>query len=119
MFRRTFVRLAKTRINVVTADKETVVVEGEVGQTLMEAMKGAGLDIEAACDGACACSTCHCYISDKYFDKIPGRSEDEEDMLDMALEPRDTSRLSCQIQLTAELQDLEVELPEDVSSQLA
>ena len=71
----------------------------------------AGVEIEAACDGNCACSTCHVYISDKYFGKLPPASEEEEDMLDLALFLQPTSRLSCQIKLTPEIEGMEFTRP--------
>lgn len=77
----------------------------------MSAAVAAGVEIEAACDGNCACSTCHVYISDKYFDKLPPASEEEEDMLDLALFLQPTSRLSCQIILTPDIEGLKFSRP--------
>lgn len=77
----------------------------------MSAAVAAGVEIEAACDGNCACSTCHVYISDNYFGKLPPASEEEEDMLDLALFLHPTSRLSCQIILTPDMEGLEFKRP--------
>eukprot|EP00667_Euglena_gracilis_P028261 EG_transcript_35867 len=90
---------------------------GKVGQTLMEVARENNVDIEAACDGTCACSTCHMYIDKPFFDKLPKASDDELDMLDLALEVRDTSRLSCQIKLTKELDGITAALPKDSLNQ--
>jgi ferredoxin len=87
------------------------------GQTLMEVAKENDVDIEAACDGTCACSTCHVYVKKEWFDKLPEVSEDELDMLDLALEVSDTSRLSCQITLTKELDGIEAALPNETLNQ--
>lgn len=86
-------------------------IEGKVGQTLMSAAVAAGVEIEAACDGNCACSTCHVYIGHKYFDRLPPASDEEEDMLDQALFVQPTSRLSCQVQLTSDLDGLDFKRP--------
>jgi 2Fe-2S ferredoxin len=73
-------------------------VEGREGWSVMEILRDAGFDIAAECGGACACATCHVYVQDGWYEKLPPPSEAEIDMLDMALavEPN-SSRLSCQI----------------------
>ena len=77
----------------------------------MSAALAAGISIEAACEGSCACSTCHVYIDEKYYDKLQPASEQEEDMLDQALFLKPTSRLSCQVIMSSELDGLEFKLP--------
>uniref|UniRef100_A0A0A9XLF4 2Fe-2S ferredoxin n=1 Tax=Lygus hesperus TaxID=30085 RepID=A0A0A9XLF4_LYGHE len=79
--------------------------DAPVGMTLMEAIRDiAKMDIEAACDGTCACSTCHVILSSPSYAKLPCKpSEDEMDMLDLAPSVCNTSRLSCQITLTADV----------------
>jgi len=67
--------------------------------------------IDADCGGSCACATCHVYVDEKWFDKLPKKEEGEEDMLDMAYEPKRYSRLSCQIVITNELDGLIVRMP--------
>lgn len=86
-------------------------IEGKVGQSLMSVALAAGIEIEAACDGNCACSTCHVYIGKEYFDRLPSASEEEEDMLDLALFLQPTSRLSCQVILTPDLDGMEFKRP--------
>jgi len=71
--------------------------------------------IDADCGGACACATCHIYVDEKWFNKLPSKSEAEEDMLDMAHEPKKYSRLSCQLTVSEELEGLVVKLPEKQS----
>eukprot|EP00758_Cryptobia_borreli_P013551 Tbor_TRINITY_DN5846_c0_g2::TRINITY_DN5846_c0_g2_i1::g.7185::m.7185 len=114
-----FTTPGKVKVNIITQDKTHVSVEGNVGQTLMECIRDtAKLDIEAACDGTCACSTCHVYLDEVTFEKLPKPDEDELDMLDLSLVPKPTSRLSCQVTLSAELENMEVTLIEDQQNQL-
>lgn len=77
----------------------------------MSAAIDAGVEIEAACDGNLACSTCHVYIDEKYLDKLTRATDEEEDMLDLALFVKLNSRLSCQIILTPELDGIKFTLP--------
>jgi 2Fe-2S ferredoxin len=69
--------------------------------------------IVAECGGACSCATCHVYVDDEWTEKVGGPSEMEEDMLDFAFDVRPTSRLSCQIRLTDELDGLVLHVPEE------
>ena len=85
-------------------------LEGDSGDTLMEVIRDNSLDIEAACGGCCACATCHVYIEDEWLGKLSARDDDEESMLDQAFDVKNTSRLSCQISLTDDLDGLKLEL---------
>ena len=67
--------------------------------------------IDADCGGACACATCHVYVDEKWFDKLPKKKSEEQDMLDMAFEPKKGSRLACQITASDELDGLVVKMP--------
>ena len=67
--------------------------------------------IDADCGGSCACATCHVYVDSKWFDKLPKIQDAEQDMLDMAYEPKKLSRLGCQITVTNELDGLVVKMP--------
>ena len=88
-------------------------VEAENGQTVMEtAIKHMVPGIEAECGGALACATCHVYVDDAWSEKVGAPSAMEEDMLDFAFDVRPTSRLSCQIKVSAELDGLVVQVPE-------
>jgi 2Fe-2S ferredoxin len=88
-------------------------VEGEVGSTVMETAINNGVPgIEAECGGACACSTCHVYIDDAWREKVGEPSPMEEDMLDFAYEVKPSSRLSCQIKVSEDLDGLTVRTPE-------
>ena len=83
------------------------------GLTVMEgAVQNNIPGIDADCGGGMACATCHVYVKDEWFDKINKKNEGEDDMLDQAYEPKKNSRLSCQIQVTDDIDGLEVYLPE-------
>ena len=68
--------------------------------------------IDADCGGSMACATCHVYVKEEWFDKLPKKEDGEEDMLDMAYEPKKNSRLSCQLTVSEELEGFVVQLPE-------
>ena len=85
-------------------------LSADVGLTLMEIIRDAGMDIEAACGGCCACATCHLYVDKDWFSKLPAREDDEESMLDQAFNVEDNSRLGCQIEFNYELDGIIVEL---------
>ena len=68
--------------------------------------------IDAECGGSMACATCHVYVKEDWFNKLPKKAEGEDDMLDQAYEPSSSSRLSCQITVSDELNGLVVHLPE-------
>ena len=68
--------------------------------------------IDADCGGGMACATCHVYVKEEWFDKLPKKEDGEEDMIDMAYEPNKFSRLSCQLIVSGELEGLVVKLPE-------
>jgi 2Fe-2S ferredoxin len=97
----------------ITHDGETHKVEAATGTTVMEAAVRAMVPgIEAECGGACACATCHVYVDEAWKEKVGGPSPMEEDMLDFAYDVAETSRLSCQIKVTDELDGLVVRVPE-------
>ncbi|MEM9839906.1 MAG: 2Fe-2S iron-sulfur cluster-binding protein [Pseudomonadota bacterium] len=88
-------------------------VEAEEGLTLMEvAVKNGVPGIDADCGGACACATCHVILENELFEKVDSMSAMEESMLDFASEREDTSRLSCQIGVSAKLEGAKVRVPE-------
>ena len=100
------------KIHFISPDGETTqTVEAAEGDNLLEIAQNAGQPLEGTCEAQMACSTCHVVIDKGWFDKLPLPHEDEEDMLDLASGARRTSRLSCQIELTAELDGLIVHIP--------
>ena len=89
------------------------VVEVDNGLTVMEgAVQNNIPGIDADCGGGMACATCHVYVKEEWFNRINKKTEGEDGMLDQAYEPKKNSRLSCQIQVTDEIDGLEVHLPE-------
>ena len=80
------------------------------GLTIMEIIRDAGLDIEAACGGCCACATCHIYVDNEWVSKLNAKDEDEESMLDQAFEIKENSRLGFQIEFDEDLNGMVVEL---------
>ena len=68
--------------------------------------------IDADCGGSMACATCHVYVKEEWFNKLPKKEDGEDDMLDMAFEPKKNSRLSCQLMVTDQIEGLVVNLPE-------
>ena len=86
-------------------------VEAPLGLSLLEIAHNNGIDIEGACEGSLACSTCHVIVDPEWYDLLKEASEDEEDMLDLAFGLTATSRLGCQIIITEELDGLVVRLP--------
>ena len=93
-------------------------VEAKPGQSLLDIAHAHGIDIEGACEGAMACSTCHVIVDAVWYDRLPEPSDDEEDMLDFASGLTATSRLGCQIEITAELDGLTVRLPRETHNAL-
>ena len=101
------------KITYVTHDQKNYTIDVENGLTVMEgAVQNDIPGIDADCGGSMACATCHVYVDDKWFDKIPKAEDAEIDMIDMAFEPKKNSRLSCQIIVNEELDGLEVTTPE-------
>ena len=88
-------------------------IQVQNGLTVMEgAVQNNIPGIDADCGGSMACATCHVYVKEEWFNKLPKKEDGEEDMLDMAYEPRKFSRLSCQLIVSDELEGLVVNLPE-------
>ena len=85
-------------------------LEGRAGWSVMEIIRDAGLPIEAACGGCCACATCHVYVDEAWSAKLPAVADEEELMLDEAYEVQPTSRLSCQLKWSDALDGLSVTL---------
>ena len=85
-------------------------LEADEGLTFMEIIRDAGLDIEAACGGCCACATCHVYITNEKINELNSIDDDEESMLDQAFEVEKNSRLGCQIDYTEDMNGMELSL---------
>jgi len=89
--------------HVVEVPNELSIMEGAIQNNIP--------GIDADCGGSCACATCHVYVDDKWLDKLPKKANAEEDMLDMAFEPKPLSRLSCQLTISDALDGLVVKMP--------
>ena len=101
------------KITYITSGNQSHTVEVQNGLTVMEgAVQNDIPGIDADCGGGMACATCHVYVKDDWFNKLPKKAEGEDDMLDQAFEPNSNSRLSCQITVSDELNGLVVHLPE-------
>jgi len=88
-------------------------IDAKAGATIMEAaVQNMVPGIDADCGGACACATCHVYVDEAWMSKLKPRDDMEESMLDFAEDVKDNSRLSCQIQLTDDLDGIIVKTPE-------
>ena len=85
-------------------------LKAENGLKIMEIIRDAGLEIEAACGGCCACATCHVYIDENWLSKLDDIYEEEESMLDQAFYVNSTSRLSCQLEFNEKLDGIELTL---------
>ena len=85
-------------------------LDAQIGSTIMEIIRDAGLDIEAACGGCCACATCHVYVTNDKIQKLKSIDDDEESMLDQAFSVLNNSRLGCQIEYSDDLDGMELTL---------
>lgn len=102
------------RVRFLTPDGDVAAeAEGAAGDRLLELGQARGMPLEGTCEGQMACSTCHVIVAAEDFARLPRASEEEEDMLDLAVGATRTSRLSCQIVLTPELDGLTVSLPSE------
>ena len=100
------------KINYIEHGGKKHTIEVANGLTVMEgAIQNNIPGIDADCGGSMACATCHVYVKEEWFNKLPKKEDGEEDMLDMAFEPNQFSRLSCQLTVTDELNGLVVHLP--------
>ena len=86
-------------------------IEAESGLSILEIAHKNDINLEGACEGSLACSTCHVIVEDKYFNQLEEASEDEEDMLDLAFGVTHTSRLGCQIIMSEELDGITLTVP--------
>ena len=106
-----YIRMPKITFIQHSGDTQTVEISN--GLTVMEGSDDKGIPgILADCGGGMACGTCHVYVKDEWFDKLPKKESGEEDILDMAFEPKKNSRLSCQLIVSDEMDGLVLYVPE-------
>ncbi|KAL7698253.1 adrenodoxin-like protein ferredoxin 2fe-2s-like protein [Lotmaria passim] len=107
----------KVNVRVKRSDGTQCDMDVPVGISLMQALRDvAKLDVEGTCDGEMECGTCHVYLSKASFAKAGEPSEEEQDLLDKVFDVRETSRLSCQVELTPEMDGMDVELPSNTGN---
>ena len=107
------------KVTFIDRDGNRIEVDAPVGLSLLEIARKHDIDVEGACEGSLACSTCHVIVDAEDFERLEEPTEDEEDVLDLAFGLTRTSRLGCQIIVTEELDGLTVTLPQETRSQLA
>lgn len=101
------------KITYIATDGTETVVEAKVGQSVMlAAVNNSVPGIVAECGGACSCATCHVHVDPDWYERLPAPRDMEKDMLEFAIEPDATSRLSCQITVTEDMDGLVVRTPE-------
>jgi len=106
------------KVTFIDRDGTRIEVDAPVGLSLLEIARKNDIDIEGACEGSLACSTCHVIVDPEDFERLEEPTEDEEDMLDLAFGLTRTSRLGCQIIVTEELDGLTVTLPQETRNQM-
>ena len=99
------------KMTFINPDGSSKEVDAPLGLSVLEIARTNDIDIEGACEGSLACSTCHVIVAPEFFECLPEATEDEEDMLDLAFGVMPTSRLGCQIIINTELDGLVVTLP--------
>ena len=100
------------KITYITHDNKSQTLEVQNGLSVMEgAVQNDVPGIDADCGGGMACATCHVYVNEEWLDKLPAKENGEEDMLGMAIEPKQNSRLSCQLIVSDDLDSLVVNIP--------
>lgn len=99
------------KVTFILKDGEQQSYEVCEGDTLLDIAQGHNLDMEGACGGSCACSTCHVIVDPDYYDAIPEPEDDENDMLDLAYGLTETSRLGCQVKMSKDIDGIRVALP--------
>ncbi|CAM9780734.1 unnamed protein product [Ectocarpus sp. 8 AP-2014] len=109
----TAARKDKVNMTFLEDDGTAIKVEAELGATLLEVAHENDVELEGACGGDLACSTCHVVLPKEYYDKLDEKEEEEDDMLDLAWGLTDTSRLGCQIKVTRDLEGMLIKVPED------
>lgn len=105
-------------VTFIRANGERITTKGKIGDHLLDVVVNNNIDLDGfgACEGTLTCSTCHLIFKQEDFDRLPEKAGDEElDMLDLAYDLSDTSRLGCQITLTKDLDGLEVKVPATIN----
>ncbi len=107
------------KMTFIKTDGSRLDVDAPLGLSVLEIAHRNNIDLEGACEGSLACSTCHVIVDPDWYELLPTASEDEEDMLDLAFGLTQTSRLGCQLIITEELDGLTVSLPAGTRNMMA
>jgi len=99
------------KVTFIIGDGKAQEVDAPIGERLLEIAQRHGFDLEGACEGSMACSTCHVIVDPSWFGKLPEALEEEEDILDLAFGLTATSRLGCQITIDGTMDGLVVTIP--------
>jgi 2Fe-2S ferredoxin len=102
-----------TRLIVVTREGMEQVIESQPGPSVMKIIHDNAGDLLALCGGSCSCATCHVHVDPQFWDRLPPMSEDERDLVDLLDHRSETSRLSCQIPFTDDLDGLRVTIAQE------
>ncbi|XP_066600332.1 adrenodoxin-like protein 2, mitochondrial [Prorops nasuta] len=108
----------EVKVTFIRANGERIEAKGKVGDTLLDIVVNNEIDLDGygACEGTLTCSTCHLIFPKEIYDQLPEKPTDEElDMLDLAYDLTDTSRLGCQIVMSKELDGIEVKVPSTIN----
>lgn len=103
--------MKKIPLTFINQDGKKTEVEAELGMSILEVAREYDIDLEGACEGSLACSTCHVIVDEPTFEKLPEAEEAEEDMLDLAFGLTQTSRLGCQLIVSEEMSGATFRLP--------
>jgi ferredoxin len=104
------------KIIFVNKDGSETIIDAPVGLSVLEVAHHNDIDLEGACEGSLACSTCHVIVDEEFYSMLDEASEEEEDMLDLAFGLTSTSRLGCQIIISEKLDGLKVKLPRETKN---
>ncbi|KAI9091122.1 2Fe-2S ferredoxin-type domain-containing protein [Phlyctochytrium arcticum] len=99
------------KVTYITPENDSITVLAREGDNLLDLAHAHDIDLEGACEGSLACSTCHVIVDEKHYDMLEEPSDEENDMLDLAFGLTETSRLGCQVVMTKDLDGITVRLP--------
>ncbi|OQR99217.1 2Fe-2S ferredoxin [Achlya hypogyna] len=108
----------KVNFTFIEADGSKKEITTAVGETILDIAHSNDVELEGACGGELACSTCHCIFEPAVFANLPPICEEEEDMLDLAWGLSDTSRLGCQVKVTKDMEGMVVKIPDESNNMM-
>ncbi|GBG34372.1 Adrenodoxin-like, mitochondrial [Hondaea fermentalgiana] len=108
--------MSTVKIVFMDAEGATETVDAEIGDSILDIAHEHDIEMEGACGGEMACSTCHCILDEATYHSLPAPEEEEEDMLDLALGLTETSRLGCQVIVTKDMEGIVIRLPAETAN---